>query len=199
MTSTISQFRSSFKKDIARPNRFDVFIPIPYVLLPYYNDSKNLALRCEAALLPSRTLATTEKKIGSVPIQKFPYLSTYTDVVLTFIVSGDMSEKIFFDAWLEVINPSSNFNFRYKKDYSTDIVIRQYDMSNNLVYDTMLIDAFPAAVNQLDLDWSSDGYHKLAVVFEYTYWTNTLLNNIGKNTLTQGLTGLNSYLNTQNF
>lgn len=199
MASSISQFGASFKKDIARPSRFDVFIPIPYVLLPYYNDSKNLALRCEAALLPSRTLATTEKKIGSVPIQKFPYLSTYTEVVLEFIVSGDMSEKLFFDAWLEVINPSSNFNFRYKKDYCTDVVIRQYNASNQLVYDTMLIDAFPAAVNQLDLDWSSDGYHKLAVVFEYTYWTNNMLDNIGKNTLTQGLTGLNSILNTQNF
>jgi hypothetical protein len=25
-------------------------------------------------------------------------------------------------------------------------------------------------VNQLDLDWSSDGYHKLSVTFAYTRW-----------------------------
>ena len=63
-------------------------------------------------------------------------------------------------------------------------------MSGNLTYNIMLIDAFPIAVSQLDLDWSNDGYHKFNVVFAYTYWTNTTLNNIGKNLGTQALSGL---------
>lgn len=196
----INGFLASFKKDLARTNRFEVFIPIPYLLLPYYGGgAKNLSMRCEQAELPSRALATLDRKIGSVPIQKFPYLSTYNDITLTFLVDGDMSEKLFFDAWLEVINPTSNFNFKYKKDYSTQIVIRQYDLSNKLTYDVLLIDAFPIAVNQLDLDWSNDGVHKLSVVFAYTYWTNNTLNNLGKNVLTQGLSGLDNFLNNLNF
>lgn len=197
MASSISDFRSSFKKELARPNRFDVFIPIPYTLLPYYdNGVKELSLRCESTELPSRALATLDRKIGSVPVQRFPYLSMYPDITMTFIVGGDMSEKLFFDAWMELINPSSNFNFKYKKDYCTEILIRQYDNSNNLTYNAMLIDAFPIAVNQLDVDWSNDGYHKLTVVFAYTYWTNTELYNIGKNILTQGLSGIDNILNT---
>ena len=76
MASSISDFRSSFKKELARPNRFDVFIPIPYTLLPYYNNGANeLSLRCESTELPSRALATLDRKIGSVPVQRFPYLS----------------------------------------------------------------------------------------------------------------------------
>ena len=197
MASSISDFRSSFKKELARPNRFDVSIPIPYTLLPYYdNGVKELSLRCESTELPSRALATLDRKIGSVPVQRFPYLSMYPDTTMTFIVGGDMSEKLFFDAWMELINPSSNFNFKYKKDYCTEILIRQYDNSNNLTYNAMLIDAFPIAVNQLDVDWSNDGYHKLTVVFAYTYWTNTELYNIGKNILTQGLSGIDNILNT---
>jgi hypothetical protein len=35
--------------------------------------------------------------------------------------------------------------------------------------------AFPINVNQLDLDWSSDGHHKLTVTFAYTYWHNPAL------------------------
>lgn len=197
MPVSINGFISSFKKDLARPNKFDVFIPIPYTLLPYYNGSiKELSLRCESTAFPSRALATVDKKIGSVPVQRFPYLSMYPDITMTFIVDGDMTEKLFFDAWLELINPSSNFNFKYKKDYCTDIVIRQYDMSNNLTYNVMLVDAFPIDVNQLDVDWSNDGYHKLTVVFAYTYWTNTELTNIGKNILTQGLSGVDNILNS---
>lgn len=200
MASSISDFRSSFKKDLARPNRFDVFIPIPYLLTPYYNnDVRNLSLRCESTELPSRAFATLDRKIGSVPNQKFPYLSMYNDITMTFIVDGDMSEKMLFDAWMEAINPSTNFNFKYKKDYVTEIVVRQYDVTNKLVYNAMLIDAYPIAVNQLDLEWSNDGYHRLSVVFAYTYWTNTMLNNVGKNTALQALSGLDNYLNKVNF
>jgi hypothetical protein len=35
-----------------------------------------------------------------------------------------------------------------------------------------LIDAFPISVNQLDLDWSNDNFHKLSVTFAYRYWKN---------------------------
>ena len=196
----INGFLASFKRDLARPNRFDVFIPIPVALLSYYSGgARDLSLRCDQAELPSRTLATADRKIGSVPVQKFPYLSTYNDLTLTFLVGGDMSEKLFFDAWMEIINPTSNFNFNYKKDYCTDIVVRQYDMSNNLTYDAMMIDAYPIAVNQLDLDWSNDGIHRLSVVFAYTYWTNTTLNNLGKNIAAQGLSGLLNTINKTNY
>jgi hypothetical protein len=37
-----------------------------------------------------------------------------------------------------------------------------------------LKDAFPINVNQLDLNWSNENFHKLNVTFAYTYWTNDL-------------------------
>lgn len=189
--SSISKFISSFNKELARPNRFEVNFYIPPALLPYYKGgASNLSLRCEQAELPSRALATLDRKIGTVPVQKFPYLSMYNDINLSLIVGGDMSEKLLFDAWLEMINPTSNFNFRYKRNYATQMTIKQFDLSGKETYNVMLIDAFPIAVNQLDLDWSNDGYHKLNVVFAYTYWTNTTLSNIGRNIGTQILTTL---------
>ena len=57
-----------------------------------------------------------------------------------------------------------------KDNYKTDITINQYDVRAQLIYSVNLMHAFPIAVNQLDLDWSSDGHHKLAVVFAYTYY-----------------------------
>ena len=191
MPSSISQFLTSFNKDLARPNRFDVMIPIPAVLAPFYlNTSKNISLRCEMTELPGRTFGTTERKIGSAPVQKFPYQSIYNDVSMTFIVTGDMSEKLFFDQWMEYINPSSTYNFNYKGNYATDIAINQYDNHNKKTYSAVLIGAYPLVVNQLDLDWSNDGYHKLSVTFAYTNWQEATVSSVASNLGVQSLAGL---------
>jgi hypothetical protein len=185
MAGSIANFKSSFNKDVARPSRFDVTINIPLILLPYVKDSRQLSFRCEAADMPGRSLETTERKIGSAPVQKVPYRTQYNESTFIFIVSDDMAEKILFEGWIESINPTSNYNFNYKSNYVTSILVNQYDVNNNLSYQAQLIDAFPIAVNQLDLDWSTEGHHKLAVVFAYTNWTTTTLNDIVKNIGTQ--------------
>lgn len=192
MAGSISEFKSSFRTDVARPNKFDVSIPIPIGMVPYLRTSRNLNLRCESAELPGRSLATTTMKVYGVE-EKFPYLTTYNDVSLTFIVGDDMKEKKFFDAWLNWINPQVNFNFKYKNDYSVIVRINQYDVSNKLSYSADLLEAYPIAVNPLSLDWSADGYHKLTVTFAFTQWRDNSLETIGmeflENTIANSLFG----------
>jgi hypothetical protein len=187
MAGNINDFKSSFQKDLARPNKFDVNIPVPLTLIPYVKNAKNLVYRCENANLPGRTMMTLDQKIGSNPVEKYPYISTYNDLDLTFMVDDDMNQKVFFDAWLNFINPTYNYNFRYKGDYSTAITINQYDVTNQISYSINLWDAYPVSMNQMDLDWSSDGYHKLNVTFAYTYWTNNSLQAYGMQLVDAGL------------
>jgi hypothetical protein len=172
MTGSINAFKSSFRTDLARPSRFDVRIVPPITLyLMNYLTVRDLSYRCEIAQLPGRTLSTIEQKTYG-PIEKFPNLTTYNDIDLTFIVGDIMEEKRFFDSWLEFINPTTSNNFRYKSDYSTTISVNQYDVGGKQTYSAEMFDAFPISINQLDLDWSSEGYHKLTVTFAYTYWKN---------------------------
>lgn len=194
MSSNINNFISSFKTDAARPSRFDVSIPIPISMIPFLGTSKNLTYRCESAELPSRTFSTAEQKFGSSPVEKYPYFSNYNDTSMTFIVSDDMSEKIFFEYWMDYINPTYKYDFRYKSDYTTTMKVNQYDVNGDLSYSINLIDAFPVSVNQLDLDWSHDGYHKLVVTFAYSYWQNNSLEYIGSSLIQSGLAGLTDML-----
>ena len=106
-----------------------------------------------------------------------------------------MSEKVLFDSWLEAINPSSNYNFNYKANYVSDILVNQYDSADNLIYQVQLIDAFPIEVNQLDLNWNDQDYHKLAVVFAYTNWAETMVTDITKTLETAAVGGLINDLN----
>ena len=186
MAGNINDFKSSFNKDIARTNKFDVNINIPLTLIPYVSSAKSLKYRCENAQLPGRTFATTEQKTYG-PIEKFPYLTSYNDIDLTFIIEDDMNQKVFFDAWLNYINPQYNNNFRYKSDYSTVITINQYDVTNELSYSVDLIDAYPISMNQMDLSWADDGYHKLSVTFAYTYWKNNSLQALGMQLVDAGI------------
>jgi len=177
MPGSIADFKSSFVSDVARANRFDVTIIPPTTLLTLIPVTpKKLSYRCEVSQLPGRTLATVDRKTYG-PIEKMPYISTYNDIDLSFIVDGDMSIKYFFDAWLDLVNPKSTNNFNYKDDYSTSILINQYNVDNSLTYNVELIDAWPISVNQLDLDWSNDGVHKLTVTFAYTKWFNNSITN----------------------
>ena len=190
--ANINDFLASFKTDVARPNRFDVMIPIPVQLMAYYGTAKNLTFRCETAELPSVTYETFEQKIYG-PTEKYPHQKNYNESTFTFMVSDDMSEKVFFDAWMELINPSSTYDFPYKMDYVTEITVNQYDVNGNVSYSISLDDAFPISVNQLDLDWSHvDGYHKLSVVFVYKTWSNKSVTDLGLGLLTQGMSSLTS-------
>jgi hypothetical protein len=198
MPFAVDEFLDSFSTELARPSRFEVFFNIPQPLvnnglstmfgsngpitispsagksgtskgaIPGLS-SLDLALRCESAQLPSRTLMTTEQKIYGIT-EKYPYENSYNDAEFVFMLSGDMREKKFFDSWINFVSPKLSYNMNYKSDYATSIVVRQYDVKDRIQYEVELRKAFPITVNQLDLDWSADGYHKLTVVFAYSDW-----------------------------
>lgn len=169
---SLQEFKSSFKTELARPARFDVEIPVPLKLVAYLGTGRNLRLRCENAELPSKTFATTERKIYG-PTEKHPYLTTFNDSTFTFMISDDMSEKKLFDAWMNLINPKTTYDLNYKNDYATGITVNQYNVKNEKTYSITMIDAFPISVNQLDLDWSNENsHHKLAVTFAFYTWEN---------------------------
>ena len=71
MAGSIADFKASFSTDLARPNRFDVNVPIPIGLLPYRQIGRTLSMRCENAELPGRSISTTSMKIYGVE-EKFP-------------------------------------------------------------------------------------------------------------------------------
>ena len=134
--------------------------------------SRYLALQCESAELPGRTLATADVKIYG-PTFKVPYQSQYADTSLTFLCTNDFYERKLFDRWLDAIHPSDTNNLRFPKGqssrYMTNIKIIQYDEFIKQIYAVELIDAFPIGVAPQALNWSEDGFHRLEVQFAYQY------------------------------
>ena len=67
--------------------------------------SRYLALQCETAELPGRTLATADVKVYG-PTFKVPYQSQYNDINLGFLCTNEFYERKLFDRWIEAIHRS---------------------------------------------------------------------------------------------
>lgn len=132
--------------------------------------SRYLALQCESAELPGRTLVTAESKIYG-PIFKVPYQTQYGDTSLNFVCTNEFYERKLFEKWIESIMPSDTNNLRYPKGrdsrYLTNIKVIQYDEFIRQIYAVELIDAFPIGIASQPLSWSEDGFHRLSVQFAY--------------------------------
>jgi len=132
--------------------------------------SRYLALQCETAELPGKTLMTHEAKVYG-PTYKVPYQSQYNEMTLTFLCTNEFWERKLFDRWIEAIMPSDTNNMRYAKDeatrYMTPIKVIQYDDFIKQIYAVELIDAFPIGISAQQLSWAEDGFHRLSVQFAY--------------------------------
>lgn len=198
---SVDRFRNSVGSytDLARSDRFLVkFFNLGLftqgVSLNIPQAEKLLELRCEDAELPGRTIDTINSRTYG-PILKYPSLTSYSDINLTFLCSTNPAgkldngfpEKMIFENWMDYINPSPNvdvppgqasfWNFNYKEDYARDIVIQHYgavpignSQDPESTYAVRLQEVFPIAINQVSLGWGNDSVARLVVTFAYSRW-----------------------------
>lgn len=211
MPANINQFISQFRKtELARPCNFDVYIfPSTALLSTIFSpsligkifqsyllaNSEKFTFKCEGSEYPSRSFGLTEQMIYGYT-QAYPVSNTYDKTNLTFICSDDMSERKFFDLWMESISTSNpawvaassinnftentlgidlgfgaRFDFQYKDNYTATIQINQYDLTGKVSYTIELIEAFPFAISPMPLQWQqANEYHRLGVSIAYKYY-----------------------------
>ena len=132
--------------------------------------SRYLALQCEAAEFPGKTLLTQDAKIYG-PTFKVPYQTQYGDTTLTFLCTNEFYERKLFERWMEAIMPTDTNNLRFPKGeksrYLTNIKIIQYDDFIKRIFAVELIDAFPIGIGPQALNWTEDNFHRLSVQFAY--------------------------------
>ena len=152
---------------------------------------KKMKFHCEAAELPSRTFsAVTQKLYG--PEILHPIQNSYNKINLTFICSDNMIERWIFEYWMNYMSNASffpfqigiedvvdlftdgpvvNYDFKYKNQYESFILITQYNVKGDASYWVGLFHAFPISLNEMPLSWENgNAIHKLTVTFAYTYY-----------------------------
>ena len=136
--------------------------------------SRNLALLCESAELPGKTIMTHDNVRVYGPTYSVPYMTQYSDMNLTFLCTNEFQERALFERWMEAIIPSDTFNPRFPKSdksrYMTNIRVIKYDEQANQVFVVELVDAFPKSIVAQGLSWTDEGFMRLTVQFSYRYY-----------------------------
>lgn len=208
-----NQFAHVLKHGLAKPNRFQILIPLPRGLqqgvdggrsdifgrvrdrvssvigerafdigadalrvvgsiygLGSSEVTRGLDYMIEQTELPGKNLVTTDIRYNG-DYYKLPYGVVYGAQNFTFRVSRDMHEKNIIDDWMNLIFDPNRHEVGYMDDYAVDIHISQLDEQDNIVYTTVMKDAFPSMVNPLTVsNEERDQWHRLSVQFMYRKW-----------------------------
>tara|TARA_Y100000004_G_scaffold104311_1_gene117048 strand:+ start:3456 stop:4160 length:705 start_codon:yes stop_codon:yes gene_type:complete len=190
----IDDFKSAISKrgGLSRPNRFLVIMTPPGASLintdwqghissalagnfgfnDLINDPRDMALLCQSCSFPGKQINTIDHdRSGFANPVKAPYQYTMEDVTFTFHLTNDYFVKKQFDNWQNtVLNPRTH-TIGWKKNYTSSVVIQQLDQSNTNVYGIKLVNAYPVAVNSIQLDNSTtDSTHQVSVTMAYDYY-----------------------------
>lgn len=164
----LEDFKANLKFGLARPHSYNVLIQGAYGRI-----AEDISMMAEEAEIPGKSFATNEMALYG-PAIKFPYREVFTDLRITFICSGDMWERIFFDDWQnQVCNPKSGF-FAYPDNYVSDIVIQQLNPQGIITYEGKAKRAWPVTIESMPLAYKDTGtYHRVGVSFAYVRFLDT--------------------------
>jgi hypothetical protein len=131
------------------------------------NDPRDISMLCENVTLPGRQIATLDY-IAEKQSVKVPYSFINEDVTCTFLLTNDYYMKTMFDGWLEQVFDDQKYNAKFKKDFTSDVVIQQLNNKDVPIYGVRLENAFPTTVAGITLDNNSESaVQKLTVTFSY--------------------------------
>jgi len=165
----IETFKTHINNGLARPNRFEVSISRGAA------GSEFIKFTCEQAEVPGVQFATNEDLLFG-PVRKMPFLPVFNDMALVFMCKEDMTERSFFDDWINAIYDKSgkigqNFMMEYYVKYVATMTITKLDQKNVPVYTVNCIEAYPLEVISQQLSFGeTDTYLKLEVRMAFRYW-----------------------------
>ena len=157
------QLRAIFTNGLgyASPNRFEVELPkIDRMRKPDGSsvsdttESIDRVMLCTAAGIPGKTIDTVDRQFGGENY-KIAVGHSMQDVALTFYLDNTYMMKNYFQEWQEcVVNQGAKdaIYAGYYTNYVQDVTIRQYTKNGRRVYAVKLIDAYPTAVNTIELN-----------------------------------------------
>jgi hypothetical protein len=152
-----SMMDSILQSGVAHGNRYEMIILPPRELTVDFSFLQQLSVRCSSISIPSKSLATQSNRLYG-PARNFPFEMTYPgELNATFILSADLRERQFFDAWLDYICNPQDFKMEYYDNYVTEIQINALNRDDGFYHVCTLEEAYPKSVGEIQLGYDKDG------------------------------------------
>jgi hypothetical protein len=194
--SNINEMMGEIYRDsLIYANRFEVVITPPSIFNSRPTSAKSLTLRCNSVSIPGRSLTTQNYRFYG-PQRQFPMEPLYSgDLALTYILSGDLKERVFFEEWLNFICNPNNYKFSYYDEYTTNIIINILNKTDQVVYSAVIEEAYPKQIGELAMGYEKDNeFLTQDIVLAYRKYTPSVVqapNPPRVSPLTQNMQGTN--------
>lgn len=134
------------------------------------DDIRKVSMMCVSAELPSRQFLTTEEKHTNFN-KKLPYQQVFDDINLTFILSGDLKQKDFFDNWMNKVVDEKTGSLNFYNEYVGELYIHQLDSKGVPTYSVRVKDAYPTATGKVNFAYDdTNNISRLDVTITYKNW-----------------------------
>lgn len=145
---------------------------------------KGIAYRSEQFNVPGVSIQTSDiRRYGIGPTQRMPIGSVNNSTfTLNFIADQQGIYYQYFKAWMDYIvhfddrktpmNVASkfgtfNYEVEYMENYVTDIKLVELDPKYNEITTTTLVDAYPVAIQDKQINWGNSGLMMFTVEFAF--------------------------------
>lgn len=179
MSRNLNDFVSKIKTTgIAHNHLYTLNMAIPKSLMDKWNikEVDDFCMMCSGASLPEFSVLTSPIKTYGIA-KEMPYEKSAISFTLNFYVLSDFRVKYFFEDWQKsVFNPDTGF-FGFYNDYVSDIRIQMESPEKLLEYDITMIQCYPKAVHQIELNYASESTPMtLTVEFVGLKWKRNSIN-----------------------
>jgi hypothetical protein len=180
-------------------NNFEVWVQTPPIL---FNSSvtsgnhssdatqiaKRMKLRIDQVRVPGINLQTAQiQRYGIGPVQNMPISAQFQDAQFSVLVDHYAEIWQYWYNWTNLIfnyngvdsvngptvNSFPNYQAEYKQNYSTSIMIVNYDHFGNDIQRLTLFEAFPSSIREIPLSWGDSNLMKLNISISYTSYSIT--------------------------
>lgn len=165
MSFNINGFKGAMKFDGARPNLFEVSIPV---------FGEEVRFMCKTAQLPGSTLGIVEVPYFGRSV-KLAGNRTFADWTVSILNDEDFKIRNRIENWMASINShETNEATALYDGYSFDASVLQYGKQGPSSTNTksyVFVGMFPTDLSPIDLDWgNNDTIEEYSVTFSYQYW-----------------------------
>lgn len=187
----IKYFLSKVKRGFAKPSRYRMEFRLPIGVQSgltlgginlnsvagviqnnnhILNGNKTIDVMCHTAQLPSKRLLTTGYNNLLLPKQ-LPYFVEYDEITFTFYCDTEYSVRDYFDIWFDTVFNTHSKTVNYYNEYVSNINIYTLDTEGNINYGVVLEEAYPIAINEVELSYASQNeIQEISVTFAYKKW-----------------------------
>jgi hypothetical protein len=142
---------------LAYSNRYEIDIAFPRRHPSRDNQAlRSMLVRCDSVIIPGRSLSTTPYRFYG-PARNMPYEPIYSgEMNLSIILSADMRERNFFEAWLNSIVNPVNFKFAFYDDYVTNMGITVIDKSDIPAARFIVEEVYPKSIGDIQMGYDRE-------------------------------------------